>query len=179
MEVTSHYNYRAFILEVKHTITYALSVLGIRNWLGQRQLYLEGGRLEPYRDYDISPDAPHGGGLEQFPACQKSSCLSSTSVSRLEFREHKKVDIFLRQVKRERKQKFAKIKKFTMSPGPHPLISNGDPNSEPENLRCPVKPLINIESRAYIYDTCQGLWLQILNYLTSRSFELIKSKNLN
>ena len=26
--------------------------------------------------------------------------------------------------------KFCENKKFTMSPGPHPLISNGDPNSE-------------------------------------------------
>ena len=75
-------------------------------------------------------------GLEQFPAYQDSSCLSSTTASRLVFREHKKINILLRQVKRERKQNFAK-KNFTMSPGPHPLISNGDPSSETWKLEVP------------------------------------------
>ena len=76
-------------------------------------------------------------GLEQFRACQDSSCLSSTTGSRLVFRERKKIDILLRQVK---KTKFCcQKKKFTMSPGPHSLISNGDPSSETWKLEVPCK----------------------------------------
>ena len=60
-------------------------------------------------------------GLEQFQACQDSSCLSSTTVSRLVFRERKKIDIILRQVKREKnKILLSKKKNFYWALGPIP-----------------------------------------------------------